>query len=361
MRKIIFGKCYQFSCEKEFESMLAESVGLYPDAGLTDTNVEINIGRAIDACKPYSVNPKIHKKCQNGMVNIFPSAEVYWSWSNSGSLRVEVAIKNYSVMKMVIGKIWSMEYPREVETFEQILYELVLVPSVYFFKDIAPVHAACVSSAGEAYLLAGTGGVGKSSALLALKQCERVGFISDDISVVSGDAKTYGNMAWVKIYGYNCVGNDLKREILRDRGCLDSLHFEIRNWLNPTKVRRKVSPDRLYKCIESGDVKVSRLYYLVREDVPDIVVSRISLEDAVAMTISVMSAEYNVFHNQLYWEHYNALAIGRKAMLTMEEVYDNWRTVLSGCFSFIDMYRVSIPFEMDHVEYQSYIRDIVIN
>jgi hypothetical protein len=111
--------------------------------------------------------------------------------------------------------------------------------------------------------------------------------------------------------------------------------------------------------VDSASAPLSRLYYVVREDVPDIRLSQLSQANVVDMTIAVISAEYSVFHDHLYWEKYNALATARTAMLTMEEVAANWRRVLSGSLAAVGCFKISIPLKVDHATYQQRVTDII--
>lgn len=361
MKKIIFGRCYSFSGEASHQALLAECLALYPDAGDADPQVAIRITQKMSPRTPSSVNPKAHGKFPHGMRTSFPAVDVYWAWSGLGCLDIEVAQKARHGIKQKIRKLLSMEYSSDVESFEQILHEFVLVPSAYFFKDVALIHASCVTVDGNACLLAGTGGAGKSAAMLALRQDERIGFVSDDITIVSAaTSHAHANMAWPKIYGYNCTGNALKSEILAGRGWIDKAHFSIKNWLNSAGVRRKIRPDRLYHHVESASAPLSRLYYAVREDVPDIRVSPLGVTNAVEMTIAVITAEYSIFHDHLHWEQYNALATVQAPMLTMDEVIENWRLVLSRCLAGVGCFKVSIPFDVDQVVYRNSMVDTLL-
>lgn len=361
MKKIIFGKCYAFACAADLEDLLAESLSLYPDAGERPPAVNIRLGHAMSARRPGSINPRVHAAFERGMLTSFPTVDVYWERAGNGALEVEVALKLRHGLRRAVHRLLSMEYSREAEAFEQVLHEFVLVPSVYFFDDMVPIHAAAVTIGDNACLLAGTGGAGKSSAMLALRNHQNASFVSDDIVVMSASARVHGNMAWPKIYGYNCAGNEIKNELLAGRGWIDRAHFNIKNRLNSASVRRKMSPDRLYRRVESASAPLSRLYYVVREDVPGIRVSALDRDSAVDMTIAVVSAEYSIFHDHLYWEKYNALATARTAMLTMESVVANWRRVLSASLAAVGCFKISIPLEVDHAVYQDRVTDIVLS
>jgi hypothetical protein len=359
MKKIIFGKCYAFSCGASLQTPLAESLSLYADAAGHEPEVNIRIVDAVTSRRPAAINPRVHEVFEHGMRTVFPGIDIRWERSGGGRLDVEVAIRRRHGIRRVIHKLLSMEYARETEAFEQLLHELVLVPSVYFFDDMVPIHASAVTVGGNACLLAGTGGAGKSSAMLALRSHPGASFVSDDIVIMSDAGRVHGNMAWPKIYGYNCAGNRMKRELLAGRGWIDRLHFAIKNRLNPASVRRKMSPDRLYPRVDSASAPLSHLYYVVREDVPDIRLSRLSLANVVDMTIAVVSAEYSVFHDHLYWEKYNALATARPAMLAMDEVIANWRRVLSNGLAAAGCFKISIPLKVDHATYQERVTGII--
>jgi hypothetical protein len=361
MKKLIFGRCYSFYGDADHQVWLAECLALYADAGDLDPQVEVCIGRASSAGTPCAINPRAHRKFKHGMLTSFPSLDVYWAWLGNGRLKVEVVLRVRRGFKDRIKKLLSMEYASDVEYFEQLLHEFVLVPSTYFFKDVALMHAACMTVDGGAFLLAGTGGAGKSAAMLALRRHDRIGFVCDDIAVISAATPSvYANLAWPKIYGYDCVGNALKSELLAGRGWVDRAHFHIKSWINPSSTRRKIRPDHLYQQIESVSAPITCLYYVVRENVPNISMSCLDPADSVEMMVAVMSAEYSIFHDHLYWERYNALATARTAMLTMDEVVTNWRNVLSVSLASVRCIKLSVPFDMDHIAYRSRMAEILI-
>lgn len=363
MKKLIFGKCYSFSGESEHQVWLAECLALYADAGALESQVEVRICKDVPSTAALAINPRFHRTFEDGMLTSFPALDVYWRRGPDGCLKVEAVFKMRDGLKQRIKRLLSIEYATDVEYFEQLLHELVLVPSTYFFQDLAPMHASCMTVDGVACLLAGTGGAGKSAAMLALRRNERVGFVCDDIALVSSVSSSrsmvYANMAWPKIYGYDCSGSELGGVLLEGRGWVDRTHFRIKNWIDPACVRRKIRPDFLYREIEPIAAPAARLYYVVRESISEMRLSNLEVTSAVEMTIAVIGAEYSIFHDQLLWEQYNALATGRKAMLTMDEVTANWRTVLAACLCSVACFKLSVPFDMDHALYRNRMVEIL--
>lgn len=361
MKKQIFGKTYNFECESMFDALLNESLCLYPDSLENKTDVSISISSSLKEKKIISSNPDKYKKTNYGMINDFGLATVCWKNISLDSIDIDLVIYKKSKINKFLNRVKSIDYASEVERFEQILYELVLVPSVYFFDDIAPIHAASIVISGKTILLAGTGGVGKSGAMLSLRDCKDASFQSDDISIVSENSYAYGNMAWPKIYGYHCKGNNIIKEILFGRSFLDIIHFHIKNKINPARVRRKIRPEKLFRSVAAEKVPISSLVYIVKENVYNATISKLSLQDAVEMSVSVLHTEYSVFHNFIYWDNYNSIALGISPLITMKKVTNNLKDILRKSFKPINIFKLSIPLEISHSEYQRKIREVVLS
>lgn len=359
MKKFIFGRCYKFSCHEDVEDMLVETVGLYQDI---DDEPEVYVTIKINQDFEESLltrNPAIHARTNHGMVTSFGKHVVNWLFDDDGFLHIDLYYNEPKGYISLINKLISIEYSSRMESFLQVLYELVLVPSVYFFSEKSmPVHAASLKVGSRCVLLAGTGGVGKSSAMLALKEIEGAAFISDDIVTVSKNRKAFGNMAWPKIYGYNCVGNDVKKELLSGRSWLDRIQFNCLNYMNPSRVRRKISPLRLFNEVSTSGAEITDVLYLFRENVHEMKVSKMQLDETILLTIEVLLAEYGIFHNHLYWEKYNSIARGLSPVLDLEVVKKNWGEVLSRAFSEARIFKISIPLDYDHKQYMKEIEKL---
>ena len=54
-------------------------------------------------------------------------------------------VAQFNFIMYNLRRVISMEFASELERFVQILHELILVPSTYFFDDIVPIHAAAIA------------------------------------------------------------------------------------------------------------------------------------------------------------------------------------------------------------------------
>lgn len=93
------------------------------------------------------------------------------------------------------------EFPNTFDSAIQIIHELLLVPSTFFLDGRAPVHGAAISVGGKAAVFSGTGGFGKSSALLRLANLQRhdMPFMADDMPILGNTETLFGNMAFPQI------------------------------------------------------------------------------------------------------------------------------------------------------------------
>lgn len=366
MRKLlksIFGKIYKFTCNDEKFEILRKSLELYPDTVAENADVCVNISTVLPQSKFVSRNPSIFVKMQNGMITKFPQCEILWERNTEGRpLMITVDIpKPSQSLRAGYHKFRTMEYSTEVEIFEQVLHELVLVPSVYFFKDLSLVHAAVLAVNGRAIMLAGTGGTGKTSALLSLRKKENVSFVSDDIAIVSKNGFIYPNLAWPKIYGYNLSSYITKEELLEGRGIVDRLQFNLRLKRNPRFVRRKLQPNVLYTSFEDGPVPIQKVIYLFRHNSEMIELKDLEKDLAIEMGLHVMQTEYSNFHNFLEWDQYNSIVTGVRPLLKVNEVLKNWQSNLSNSFKNADIKLLQIPFNLKHEKYLDYINRVLIN
>lgn len=354
MKKNIFGKNFEFTVCTEWARELVESLGPYPDGGSEEVDVYVNVIDESTFSGATSNNPKVFKRHLTGFQADFGSAIVSWSRdSKNNSLKVAVALRN-PFKRPVIGllrRVRSMEFSTKVEWFEQVFHELVLVPTAHFFPDLAVVHAACVGSEEGCFLFTGTGGVGKSSAMLSVAGEQGIGFVSDDIAILDKNGTVYPNLAWPKIYGYNCEGNDFSQILLEGRGVFDRLHFFLKNRLNPSKVRRKIKPDQLFRKVFSRGISLRGVYFLFKEKCEQIEVSEFSGAEAARASINVMNAEYQVFYKFVEWEEYNANLSGSSEFISMNEIRMNWFRILDSAFLDI-VKKVAIPIDVNHHVYQ---------
>lgn len=357
MKKEIFGKSVVINSSTEYEDLVLDSVDLYHDCKSEHTDIIVHIGKN-SVFTIESTNPKLLSNCDSGFITRYRNVEISWGYIDS-ILNVYVNLKEKSKLRDFVSKVVSMEFATQSQMIGQILHELVLVPMNYFYGDCFPIHAATVCKNNNSYLFTGTGGVGKSSALLSLKDAG-YSFHSDDIVLINKDGTTFGNMARPKIYGYNCEGNRIQSLLLKDRGRLDKAHFLLKKKYNPSKVRRKICPKELFNGSISLSAEAEKMFYLFREDVSEFSVSEINdLKIARDMAVSVISAEYIEFHRFIEWHNYNSIALGKKPLLNIEEVKKNWHLTLDSALKNVQVYKVSIPINMPHEEYQKSIKALI--
>lgn len=363
LAKIIFGKTYKFGCEEENIEILEKSVGLYPNSNAEAADVFVNISTTgnQDEDRMIAQNPSIFIKKRKSIIMKFPQCEISWGITmEGGPLLVTLSVKKPTrTLRKLYSKFRSMEYSTEVEEFEQVLHELILVPSAYFFNDLSVVHAAVLAVNGKAILLAGTGGTGKTSALLSLRNEENVSFVSDDIAIVSKDGYVHPNLAWPKVYGYNLSTYITKEELLKGRGAIDKFQFDFKLKRNPKSVRRKLRPDYLYKAFKNEPVPIERVIYLFRDNSESIRLEDLEMEHAIQMGLHVMKTEYSSFHNFLEWDQYNSIVTGKSPLLRTDEVFENWRLNLTDAYKKADIKLLRIPFHLPHERYLDYMNKFV--
>jgi hypothetical protein len=365
LRKTIFGKHFFFHCSDYWAEDLKESLELYPSYSPehNESEIEVFINElSADSTTPRSQNPTVFKQFDKGFSTDFGLAEINWELDEGLLIRSTITIKNpfQNRLRGLVKKARSMEFPRRAEWFEQVLHELFLIPAVHFMPDRAIIHASCVANANGALVLSGTGGVGKSSALLSIVE-DDVGFLADDILVVDNEGYAYGNMAWPKVYGYNCAGNDMSSRVLKGRGLIDKLHFIIKNKINPKGVRRKIKPNELFSACYSQKIPIKSFIFLFKNETSNLELSSTNTDNFSSAIIDVINSEYQVFHKFIIWHAYNTMMSDVPKLVSLEDINLNWANILGRLPGRFDIKKLNIPFHQNHGEYQEYIRKVILS
>lgn len=306
MRKVIFGLTFDVQLSEmpvELGRTVCKILSAYPDALASEaTDVELMV---IDA--------KLMEKHLGQLVlgptpraSFFERGIVWTFGSNRISFGYNIEKNLWKVILISSGRpgelpIWrkalSYEYPNRHDQLMQDLHELVLVPTAILLGRL-PIHAAAISLNGGAYLVGGTGGVGKSSTLLKAAGnlgSEQVYFLSDDISILSRQGYVSPNLAWPKIYGYNFRFLGAAKSPLSSVGLLNKLHFYLKKWIQgESAVRRKMNPNEVFR-IPGEDFPLRGYRILIRGTAESVSERSISFSEAAQLTFEIISGEYNDF------------------------------------------------------------------
>jgi len=324
---------------------------LYPDADTKENDIIFKIVDHFDQ-DIIARNPGSHEETKQGFIIHFAKFSIHYTKNKENQVVCEIRPKfQKNFIMRYLKKLNNIQYDSVSERIAQIITENMLIPSIYFFEDLAPVHSAGVADPdGRAILLGGTGGVGKTSLEMEMCRNYSFAFINDDISVLNREGFIYPNLAFPKIYGYNLENNEkIKKIIFGEMAFHDKLAWHLKYRLfGSSKVRRKISPDILYDSIQHTKVQLNKYFILMREDIPSIKIESVEPPIAADATLQVMKTEYSFFHTHLQWHQYNCELMGKNPILKVTDVFDRWKSLYINVFKSIPVYRLVIPLEIDH-------------
>ncbi|MCD4755825.1 MAG: hypothetical protein K8R75_08490 [Deltaproteobacteria bacterium] len=307
-------------------------------------------------------NPKIHSFSPGSMLADMHSVIVKWN-AYTHPFVVNLSFKKSTRNNIInpLRRFLDRQYALSWESAGQIFHELVLVPSVYFIKNLVLVHAsAMISPEGQGILVGGTGGVGKTSLELELIMHRKWRFLADDIAFLTGSGQIYANLAYPKIYAYNVRGSSLiRKKLLSGRSVLDRIQWSLRSRISLSGVRRRVNPKDFYEGRIAQEGKLKAYFILSREECNSIEIQGISPELATILSVEVMKAEYWVFHQHLYWHRFNALLAGAKTIIDFDDILNRWGAILKQAFSEVPCFVIRIPTHKTHNEITKYLVNAV--
>ncbi len=322
IQKEIFGKSIkiQFSGNR-LEEIFKKELSLYKDT----TNKESllikissaplqNISEYYISQNPSIIKFGVHKNKNNSSFFSFSFGR-YWKtqltyfFTDWQLTEILVTLPPFSEIKLLIEKVLWMQFLHYKEYFWQVLHELVLIPSTYFFTDLSLIHGSSLKLKWKWIIISWTWWVGKTSLELYFLQKYKASFIADDISILNNETSTlYLNANRPKIYGYNLQWNIiLYKRVFQKRTLLDrffwNVHYKFRG---PHRVRRRVSPTLLANGV-SHTAKLSHFFILNKTNKVNYPTIEEFSSQAKKITESILSAEYYEFERFFNWFLVNQL------------------------------------------------------
>ena len=303
-----------------------------------------------------SQNPKQHYFYKNVFFIEDKLSNIAFVFNDERKLKKVYFKINYakSRSRRIIRKWFNMQFTNRIENVGQIFHENVLIPLSFFYKNLTPIHAAGISINEISYLLGGTGGVGKTT--IELEQCFRnkYTFITDDIAVVNNKGEVYLNNNHPKIYGYNLVGNPLlRKKLFKNTTLLNKIHWNLHKKIfGLNKVRRKTSPKDVFQNVLNKKQELNNYFILSKHTISKIEKEKLTKEQAIEMTISILFTEYQYFFNHIYWHEFNALSNNSKPLTSVKEIKEQWTENLTTVFNNVEITLVKIPIDLSHAEFK---------
>lgn len=355
MRFRIASKVWEIRYEdRDVERWLRPELAQYPSA-TDEPDVHLTIGKLRDL-QILSQNPKTVLVEADSITFRFGYIDVTWRGIHD-SVHVHMAVSSNRLDWR--RKLLGWQYTHPIEDIGQFFHELVLVPTflLFFSDEIAVIHASASETAkGQGILLAGTGGVGKTSLALELGRTHGSRFLADDISFVSQLGVIWPNFSYPKIYGYNLQNDpELAANLLGSRSVPDRMAWHLRRWLwSPSQVRRRVDPASLYSSGLGSPTKLDRVVFLFRQNVDSLSMESLAPSIAAEMASTILAAEYSsALFDPLALYSYNQKVVETIELPTKEQVLAQTRAVLRGVLSQANVQLLKIPLHLTARELRS--------
>lgn len=257
-------------------------------------------------------------------------------------------IKPANAIHAFIQKIRNIEFSNREDRIGQILHEQVLVPAVLFDKNKILIHSSAVHFHNKTLLFGGYGGVGKTSLEMELCYHKQADFLADDFSVISNEGVIYPNLSFPKIYGYNVQGEHAIKELLVNKNHrLDKWHWFLNYKRSPDKVRRRVSPQKLYSHIKNMPLPVHAYFLLKKYEGEKIEARMLSTKEAASLTIEILKAELNEFFKAI------DSPINGAHSSTSSGIINRWDELLPRILDNITCKIILVPRSMNHEQFKS--------
>jgi len=321
--------------------LLREELSLYESSSsIPDIVIKINPKKNNDT-RIFTRNPSNHENIDSGFRCY--SGDSIVSWRKKEKIFVDFIFRGGK--PSIKEKFRHIQFMHPFEKVGQVFHELVLIPSLHFFSaDVTVIHGSALEDPkGNAIILTGTGGVGKTTLELELGLKKNYKFLSDDMSILDSKGKVWPNYAFPKIYAYNTnVDRKIEEKIFENRNFLDKLQWNILKRRGQS-VRRRVNPYLFFDKRISRGAKISKLFILFRGSYKHLSIEKIPAERVVEMNIEVIKSEYQQFYRHLNWHKFNCLGRDQPPQLDLNKLLNDWQKLQNTIFSKTSCNLVKIP------------------
>lgn len=358
--KLIFGRRVELSAHGDVASTLSRELALYPDAAGAP---ELRVEHAEPTWPALPATPRQHGEVESGFVVRRGYATACFRRNPGEVPEVRFALGHEGGALRRWRRKWkNIQFTSRSESSGQLLHELVLLPALFFFDDVVPLHASAMRLPdGRVIALGGTGGVGKTS--LELELCRRRGaaFVADDISVLAADGRLWPNFNFPKIYAYNVEGDDELRDRLIPRvDLLNRAQWELKRKRGGERARRRISPLALYGRVVDEASPLGGYWLLVPAASARLEAVRIDAERATQMTLAVLRSEFQLFLGHVGFHEFNCLARGAEPVLRVDAVLERWQRLLLERLSQVDCALLRIPRQLAHEAFKQRASELVM-
>jgi len=366
MKYLIFGKIVEITIEHPAEELikidLEKGFSLYSKADESKkTNIKITICQEFKKFKIISQNPSVHQEIENGFIAKFLKYDIaYQQVEDQLVINIKLKTTANKLLKY-LKKVNNIEYENIEGRISSVIHEMVLIPATYFFDDLTLIHSSTFTKNDSAIMVGGTGGCGKTS--LGIELCMNHGykFVNDDIAVVDDAGKTWPNLAFPKIYGYNLTGNmKLRNLVFKDRGIADRVIWKMKySLLGADKVRRKISPVKAFGGYQSEPVQLTAYYLLSRVNTENISIKDIKAVNAAEISTKIIQQEYFAFNNHILWHEVNCRINKTEPILKLSAVIGKMENVNKTVISKLKCKSIRIPINIKHQKYISEVSKMI--
>lgn len=243
---------------------------------------------------------------------------------------------------------------------KNVIYEIIDTLASYRLLgiDASILHSAAISHDGRAVAITGTGGVGKSTSLLAaMDQHTDLSYLSDDMLIVDSEAHLYRHPKKIQVYEYNLSRLPNTRSAVMDSMTANRQRLwnsRVRA-LGPKQARIRMSAEELFGKDRVDDHGVLSAVMWVRSvSVGEPGVHRTDGVDLAQRAATALVDEL--------WDFGRLLNLGSllsNDVPSTAEFHNRAVSVLSNAFNEIPCYELTVPYGADPTQLVGSLRSVM--
>ena len=362
LKKRIFGTDFKFiiSKKKDYFDILKKELSYYQNYDSSQNEILVYMDS-----KPF---PKIDVSPSTliSSENIFGIKDLMFDycWIKDNLRIKEIVIKTNFEKINPIYKIGHFFLGKDLTHLEgligKFLHENILVPTqILLGKSV--FHGSSFKFEDKSYVIGGTGGVGKTSAILSLKS-KSLKFLADDMTVLNSNREIEENLSFPKIYAYNVIGNkSLESDLLNSSGVFFKFFWKFFKFYNPNLIRKRISPDFLMSLKNKNEQSFLTNYLvLIKGNFNNFSREKIDHNLLSELSLDILENEYCLFFNHLKWHNLNSQINSFENKFNNVDIKKRYIKMNKSLLKKVNCEVIKIPNNSSHKDYLDYIKENLI-
>ncbi len=275
---------------------------------------------------------------------------------NEKPVEVDIAVKNKN-FKFLLRQLYNLDFSNRNKNII-LSYSLFwyILHVVLLKKKKAFLHAGIFSKNGNATVITGTGGCGKTSTLFKILEDENTQYITEDFGIIDTNSVSYYNPKPVSIYASDMeFGQQILRNYYNKFTFTEKVLWDVKSKFLKRNPMIKALPKKVMNSRIKKNERLENILYFVRNNSLELSINDISIKELTERILDASMRELKTLSELLLLMKANAPVDYQ--IPTFEDIRRQTKEVYKKAFENTNNKIIYIPYKTKPYELIGFLKD----